>query len=249
MADGFSLNIDAKFLKQLEIADKSMADLIDKNNQLSKSAVEAFNKITTQGVEPYIEKLKQQKSALEAISNVKFSEPATQEMKKLVDSSKKTIDNINNIINSLKGISTPLDLKRQMEEQKKILSDFTKYETTLLMDRIAKNDSYNIKLIQQDKNYHEQRKRMYEELFSIQAKAQQDAGILIGKVYARNGGASWDISGQDVVRQNQQDLEARRQYIEQRKAMYEQMFDEIAKREKQVRDDILKYEQSQFDDN
>ena len=82
MADGFSLNIDAKFLKQLEIADKSMADLIDKSNQLSKSAVEAFNKITTQGVEPYIEKLKQQKSALEAIANVKFSEPATQEMKK-----------------------------------------------------------------------------------------------------------------------------------------------------------------------
>lgn len=242
MADGFSLNIDAKFLKQLEIADKSMADLIDKSNQLSKSAVEAFNKITTQGVEPYIEKLKQQKSALEAIANVKFSGTATQEMKKLVSSSKQAIDNINNVINSLKGISTPLDMK-------KVLSDFTKYETTLLMDRIAKNDSYNAKLVQQERNYHEQRKKMYSELFSFQAQAQREANALIERAYTKTGGATWNVSAENVIRQTQQDLEARRQYIEQRKAMYEKMFDEIAKREKQVQDDIRKYEQSQFDDN
>ena len=240
--DGFSFNIDEKFLKQLESADKAMSDLISKNNQLSKSAVEAFTQITTHGVQPYLEKLKQQKSALEAIANIKFSEPITAEMEKVKNETKSTIDKINAIITSLKGISTPM-------EQKKVLADFTKYETSLLMDRIARNDSYNAKLVQQERSYHEQRKKMYSELFSFQAQAQREANALTERVYTKTGGATWNVSADEVIRQNQQDLEARRQYVEQRKAMYEKMFDEIAKREKQVQSDISRYERERLDDD
>lgn len=240
--DGFSFNIDEKFLEKLESADKAMSDLISKNNQLSKIAVEAFTQITTHGVQPYLEKLKQQKSALEAIANIKFSEPITAEMEKVKNETKSTIDKINAIITSLKGISTPM-------EQKKVLADFTKYETSLLMDRIAKNDSYNAKLVQQERSYHEQRKKMYSELFSFQAQAQREANALTERVYTKTGGATWNVSADEVIRQNQQDLEARRQYVEQRKAMYEKMFDEIAKREKQVQSDISRYERERLDDD
>ena len=112
MADGFVLNVDAKFLQDLEKADKRMSDLVDKSNSLSTSVVNAFNKISTQGVDPFLEKLRQQKNALEAIASIDLGSKPTSEMRKLVKSASDAVDEINRVINALQGASTQMDVNR-----------------------------------------------------------------------------------------------------------------------------------------
>ena len=112
MADGFVLNVDAKFLQDLEKADKKMSDLVDKSNSLSKSVVEAFNKISTQGVDPFLEKLRQQKTALEAIANVDIGKNPSKGISSLVKSASQAIDQINKIIVALQGAYTAMDVNR-----------------------------------------------------------------------------------------------------------------------------------------
>lgn len=336
MADGFVLNVDAKFLQDLEKADKRMSDLVDKSNSLSTSVVNAFNKISTQGVDPFLEKLRQQKNALEAIASIDLGSKPTSEMRKLVKSASDAVDEINRVINALQGASTQMDVNRatksvdseikketdsylknldeQIQErqkyllrqeeieqkrvkisqdaekqvekeikketdaylkdlekrikgaqeyeqrmialeesrvraQKQQLTDYANYELNQLSESLAKHKSYGSQLLANDAHYHNQRQAMYEKLFSLQAKYQAEAGALLGRVYARTGGESWNIQGEDVIKQNQADLKSRRDYINERTRMYEQMFDEISRREKQAVDDFRNYEKSRLDDS
>ena len=336
MADGFVLNVDAKFLQDLEKADKKMSDLVDKSNSLSKSVVESFNKISTQGVDPFLEKLRQQKNALEAIASIDLGSKPTSEMRKLVKSASDAVDEINRVINALQGASTQMDVNRaaksvdseikketdsylknldeQIQErqkyllrqeeieqkrvkisqdaekqvekeikketdaylkdlekrikgaqeyeqrmialeesrvraQKQQLTDYANYELNQLSESLAKHKSYGSQLLANDAHYHNQRQAMYEKLFSLQAKYQAEAVVLLGRVYARTGGESWNIQGEDVIKQNQADLKSRRDYINERTRMYEQMFDEISRREKQAVDDFRNYEKSRLDDS
>jgi hypothetical protein len=134
MADGFVLNVDAKFLQDLEKADKKMSDLVDKSNSLSKSVVESFNKISTQGVDPFLEKLKQQKNALEAIASVDVSKASSKGLKDLVKSASNAVDQINKIINALQGSGTSMDVKNAT---KKVESEIKK-ETDVYLKELDK---------------------------------------------------------------------------------------------------------------
>ena len=134
MADGFVLNVDAKFLQDLEKADKKMSDLVDKSNALSKSVVESFNKISTQGVDPFLEKLKQQKNALEAIASIDVSKASSKGLKDLVKSTSDAVDQINKIINALQGSGTSMDVKNAT---KKVESEIKK-ETDVYLKELDK---------------------------------------------------------------------------------------------------------------
>ena len=134
MADGFVLNVDAKFLQDLEKADKKMSDLVDKSNALSKSVVESFNKISTQGVDPFLEKLKQQKNALQAIASIDVSKASSKGLKDLVKSTSEAVDQINKIINALQGSGTPMDVK---SATKKVESEIKK-ETDVYLKELDK---------------------------------------------------------------------------------------------------------------
>lgn len=131
MADGFVLNVDAKFLQDLEKADKKMSDLVDKSNSLSKSVVEAFNKISTQGVDPFLEKLRQQKTALEAIANVDIGKNPSKGISDLVKSASQAADQINKLIIALQGAGTAMDVSRAT---KKVDSEIKKETDSYLKE-------------------------------------------------------------------------------------------------------------------
>lgn len=131
MADGFVLNVDAKFLQDLEKADKKMSDLVDKSNSLSKSVVEAFNKISTQGVDPFLEKLRQQKIALEAIANVDIGKNPSKGISVLLKSASQAVDQINKLIIALQGAGTAMDVNRAT---KKVDSEIKKETDSYLKE-------------------------------------------------------------------------------------------------------------------
>lgn len=131
MADGFVLNVDAKFLQDLEKADKKMSDLVDKSNSLSKSVVEAFNKMSAQGVDPFLEKLRQQKTALEAIANVDIGKNPSKGIRDLVKTASQSVDQINKLIIALQGAGTAMDLNRAT---KKVDSEIKKETDSYLKE-------------------------------------------------------------------------------------------------------------------
>lgn len=131
MADGFVLNVDAIFLQDLEKADKKMSDLVDKSNSLSKSVVEAFNKISSQGVDPFLEKLRQQKTALEAIANVDIGKNPSKGIRDLVKAASQSVDQINKLIIALQGAGTAMDVNRAT---KKVDSEIKKETDSYLKE-------------------------------------------------------------------------------------------------------------------
>ena len=109
---GSELNIDADVLKILEKVDKRYSELIDKNNTFSKSAVEAFSRITKDGIDPFLNKLQQQRDAFQAILSIDMSSRPSAAMKNLAKEASKAVDDINKLLMALQGISTSKDTQR-----------------------------------------------------------------------------------------------------------------------------------------
>lgn len=64
---GVGFGFDTSFLKNLELADKKIHDLMNGSNQMAKSVMSAFQQITSQGVVPYVKSLEQQLKVLESV--------------------------------------------------------------------------------------------------------------------------------------------------------------------------------------
>jgi hypothetical protein len=109
---GSELKIDDNFLKILEKVDKRYSDLIDKNNTFSKSAVEAFSRITKDGIDPFLNKLQQQRDAFKAIATIDLGEKPSAAMKKLANEATKAVDDINKLLVALQGVGTSKDTQR-----------------------------------------------------------------------------------------------------------------------------------------
>lgn len=101
MPDGFSLNIDPNFLRDLAKADAAIEKLIDKNNTLAHSTITAFQKMSNSGVIPYIKELETRLNALQSISSSIGDKPAHGMVQLKYDVSN-AIDVINKLIISLK---------------------------------------------------------------------------------------------------------------------------------------------------
>ena len=58
MADGFSLNIDPKFMQDLEKAEQKIKDIATASEKTRDAVVDAFTKMRTQGLDPFVQAAK-----------------------------------------------------------------------------------------------------------------------------------------------------------------------------------------------
>lgn len=93
---GFDLDALAKALKK---ADDSLDRLLTKNKKFGEEMIQTFLSIGAKGVEPFLAKLKEPKTALEMLANVK-TDGASAALKKLARDAKNALDQTNALINS-----------------------------------------------------------------------------------------------------------------------------------------------------
>ena len=115
MAVGVGLGLDTSFMKALNDADKQLDKLINKQKNLSKTAVSAFKDMAQNGVLPYVESLKQQKKYLEEIEKTASKGKG---MKALGNEAKKAVDEINKVIKALEKTQTYKDEKSGISAKK-----------------------------------------------------------------------------------------------------------------------------------
>jgi hypothetical protein len=237
MADGFSLNIDAKFLRDLQRIDEKYQKLMDKNNQLSKSVISAYQEMSSKGVTPYVKKLQEQKEALEAIANIKLSKGAGADMRALQDGANKAVDNINRLLNALKNT-------KQYQKETSTFSDASKVnalysERIELMRRlegyVQKGMKGELVTEQESNSISVFRQRLMN--IDSEIKAIQNMKTISTDVYMALIKGEIDFTN------------AKNAEIQKRNAITNQFKDEEKKKNQQILDDIFKYEQDKFNES
>ena len=115
MATSVGFGFDTSFLKNLELADKKMADLMDKNNALARSTIQAFQQMSQQGVVPYVQSLESQKNVLGQIkeSITTTSGRAKRDFGEMKRSVVYTTNTLVSLINTLKNNDSYLNESRK----------------------------------------------------------------------------------------------------------------------------------------
>ena len=98
MAVGTGIGLDLDALKNaIKAADKGIEDLLSNSKKAKSSVIQTFLDISSQGVEPFLNKLNQQKEVFDALSKVSLK-GASNELKDLVDKAKSAVDETNKLI-------------------------------------------------------------------------------------------------------------------------------------------------------
>ena len=98
MAVGTGIGVDLDALKNaIKAADKGLEDLISNSKKAKSSVIQTFLDISTQGVEPFLNKLGQQKEVFEALSKVSLK-GASNELKSIVKETSNALDQTNKLI-------------------------------------------------------------------------------------------------------------------------------------------------------
>lgn len=132
-------------------------------------------------------------------------------------------------------------IEEEEKRKKQANTDYYNWEMEQLAKEVkAAQDAANKKL-QAEQEYAAKRKElqaMYTSLWN-----RNEADMMSARVAQRTNGQTWNVDANEVIRRTQEELAQRRQYIAERTAMYERMFEEIERKEKKVQDDIRNYEQ------
>lgn len=100
MATGVGFGFDLSFLEKLKDADKLLEQIYNRSNQIKASTIDAFKQMSSKGVVPFVEGLKQQKKLLEEIGNVKVT-GKNRMFDNLQKDAAKTVDEINKVLQAL----------------------------------------------------------------------------------------------------------------------------------------------------
>ena len=228
VAAGFSF--DNNFIKKLEQLDVTYASLIDKQNQLGKSAIDAFQKMQSGGILKYIDDLKSKTAVL---SNIRVNIAGNEQFKTLRDEIDTTIRSITSLNTALRlspqygqALNNAYNERARFYEQW-INQEYAKEQESIrTVNEAAKQKSL---AVQQD---YESRLRAYEKMFdAIKAKEQQDAAIATNK--ARQG----SIQYQEEYRQRERFLE---QWINQEYAKEQESIRTVNEAAKQKSKDASK---------
>lgn len=126
MADGFSLNIDDKFLRTLEKADTQMAKLAQTSEDTSKRMMQAISDVNNNALKPFIENLNSIRKSLNAKSQpIFFKEINTQASQSIdkINSFISLMDKINNVNANSTRNSAITKINEELEGAKKRLSE------------------------------------------------------------------------------------------------------------------------------
>ena len=105
MAVGVGMGLDLDALeKAIKAADKGLENLLSTSQKAKSSVIQTFLDISSKGVEPFLEKLNQQKEVFDALSKVSL-EGASRELKGLVTEAANALDQTNKLI----AVYTELD--------------------------------------------------------------------------------------------------------------------------------------------
>ena len=100
MATGVGFGFDLSFLEKLKEADKLLDKIYNRSNQIKASTIDAFKQMSSKGIVPFVEGLKQQKKLLEEIGNVKVT-GKNRMFDNLQKDAAKTVDEINKVLQAL----------------------------------------------------------------------------------------------------------------------------------------------------
>lgn len=138
MADGFSLNIDDKFLRNLEQADRKIASIAQTSEDTSNRVIKAFQDVNNIAFKPLIENLNGIRKALnEKATPIVFKEINTQASQSIdkVNSFITLMNKINNVDAGKTKNSAITKVNDEIEEAKKRL-----YELQSLLNFYAKGE-------------------------------------------------------------------------------------------------------------
>lgn len=136
MAVGTGIGVDLDALKNaIKAADKGLEDLISNSKKAKSSVIQTFLDISTQGVEPFLNKLGQQKEVFEALSKVSL-EGVSDELKNIVKETSSALDQTNQLIT----VYTELDKAlAPIQEKRKAIAESEK-DTSLLQKWLEEKD-------------------------------------------------------------------------------------------------------------
>lgn len=191
---GFDIS---KLLDSITKADKALTNLMDKDNQVSRSIITSFQQIANQGVVPYTQSLEKNLSIYNSIRD------------SITDTTGKA--------------------KRGFGEMKSEIDKVISSTDTLL--RTLSQTS------------------QFKDGLGLTIASIRESREMMTRVGYRTDGATWGVSAEDTIKSYQRDMEERRKYITERKAIYERMFDEIERKEKKSIEERTRYEQSKFNES
>lgn len=114
MADGFSLNIDDKFLQNLDKADAKLTKIVEKSEQMQTKVTEAFAK-SSQGMQVLIDKLNEANTSLSKLGSSKVQNSVVSAIGKQASQS---VDVVNKLITALNQL-TQENAKMKNDESKR----------------------------------------------------------------------------------------------------------------------------------
>ena len=77
MAVGTGIGFDLSFLDKLDEADKKLDQFIKTSQGMSSKVIKSWQDIAVNGIDPFLQKMKDQKTALESIANMDLSVKVT----------------------------------------------------------------------------------------------------------------------------------------------------------------------------
>lgn len=104
MAVGTGIGFDLSFLDRLDEADKKLDQFIKTSQGMSATVIKSWQDIAVNGVDPFLQKMKEQKTALESIANMDLS-GAGAGMKKLASEATSAVTSVNQVIDGLVELS------------------------------------------------------------------------------------------------------------------------------------------------
>lgn len=159
MADGFSLNVDPKFLQNLEEADKRIQKIADTMEATSKRIIKSFQDINSQGLDVFVNKMNDVNKVISSLNDKKISISNILGGK---SQTSKSVDDINKLIELLNKLSQETKKTQGSNKRGGLFGDMSKSvsDWQALQKQISENDKQLSKLIQSQREYEAIMKRI-----------------------------------------------------------------------------------------
>ena len=159
MADGFSLNVDPKFLQNLEEADKRIQKIADTMDATSKRIIKSFQDINSQGLDVFMTKMNDVNKVISSLGNKKISISNILGRK---SQTAKSVDDINKLIELLNKLSQETKKTQGTNKRGGLLGDMSKSvsDWQALQKQISDNEKQISKLTQSTREYESTMKRI-----------------------------------------------------------------------------------------
>ena len=223
MATGVGTGFDiSKMLDSITNAEKAISNLMNKSNEASRSIINAFQQMSSQGVLPYVQSLEKQISIYGAVREAITD--TTGKAKSHFGDMKREVDKV---INSLTTMSQALYKTEAYRLGVEQVDDAERYSMWL---RIKHREAEEHKRIEEEKA------QATKEAIDKQNEEYEAAARRKKEIEEQNSKAQLNSANAS---------EAYRQQLR----MYEQMFDQIAEKEKKARKEASDYETRLYEDN